>query len=290
MTLANLLPRAWKLAIKARLKHLRNWYAATFLSYGPPQLLQALRALGVRPGDTVMLHSAYSAGNGLRGSISDLIDTFIEAVGPEGHLLMVSMPYRNAALDWLLSGRRFDVRKTPSMMGMVSEVFRRRPGVLRSLHPTHPILVHGPKAERFIVAHPNCLHPCGPGTPFDEVAKADGKVVFFNVPIDTFTFFHYLEHLVSPTLPFALYTDTLFEAQVLDATGQERVVRTYAFARAAMKRRRPERLYEALHERGSVAAQRVGASRLLCVRVSDAIACTRELQQQGLLFYDMTTT
>lgn len=288
MTLAKLLPRAWKLAIKAQLKQLRGWYASTFCSFGPPQLLQALQALGVQPGDTVMLHSAYSVESGLRGSVSDLIDTFIKAVGPEGHLLMVSLPYRNASLDWLQSGRRFDVRKTPSMMGMVSEVFRRRPDVLRSLHPTHPILVHGPQAERFIAAHPNCLHPCGPGTPFDEVAKADGKVVFFNVPLYTFTFFHYLEHVVSPTLPFALYTDTLFEAQVVDATGQERVVSTYAFARDAIKRRRPERLYEALHARGSVAVQKVGASRLMCVRVSDAIACTQELQQQGRLFYDMT--
>lgn len=289
MKLARLLPRTWKLAVKARLQQLRNWHAATFYSFDPPQLLTALRALGVRSGDTVMLHSAYSAASGLRGSINDFIDTFIEAVGPEGHLLMVSLPYRNASLDWLQSGRRFDVRKTPSMMGMVSEVFRRRAEVQRSLHPTHPILVFGPRAEHFIAAHPNCLHPCGPGTPFDEMAKAEGKVVFFNVPLYNFTFFHYLEHLVSPTLPFALYTETLFEAQVIDAAGQECVVRTYAFARDAITRRRPERLYEALHARGSVATQRVGASRLMCVRVSDAIACTRELQQQGRLFYDMTS-
>lgn len=290
MSLARLLPRTWKLAVKARLKQLQHWYAATFRSFGTAQLLQALRNLGVQPGDTVMLHSAYSAGNGFRGSIGDLIDTFIEAVGPEGQLLMVSLPYRNASLDWLQSGRRFDVRKTPSMMGMVSEVFRRRAGVQRSLHPTHPVLVLGPRTERFIAAHPDCVHPCGPGTPFDEVAKADGKVVFFNVPLYTFTFFHYLEHLVSPTLPFALYTETLFEAQVVDATGQARVVRTYAFARDAIRRRRPERLYEALHARGSVAVQTVGASRLMCVRVSDAIACTRELQEHGRLFYDLGPT
>ena len=90
-----------------------------------------------------------------------------------------------ASLDWLESGRRFDVRRTPSMMGMVSESFRRREGVQRSLHPTHPVLVHGPEAARFIAAHPDCLHPCGPGTPFDELQKADGLVVFLNVGIDT---------------------------------------------------------------------------------------------------------
>ena len=129
---------------------------------------------------------------------------------------------------------------------------------------------------------------CGPGTPFDEMVRADARVVFLNVPIDVFTFFHYLEHLVSPTLPFSLYTDTAFEAPVIDAEGRPRTVRTYAFAREAIRRRRPQRLYDALRDGGFVAAQRVGATRLLAVRVRDAIDCTRTLQAEGRLFYDMT--
>jgi aminoglycoside 3-N-acetyltransferase len=287
MSLGSMLPAPWKAAIKARLKQLHRGYAQRFRAYGPHQLLASLRALGVRAGDTVMLHSAFSAEHGFKGSINELIDTFIEAVGPEGHLLMVSLPYRNAALDWLESGRRFDVRKTPSMMGMVSEVFRRRPGVLRSLHPTHPVLAWGPRARQFVAAHPDCIYPCGPGTPFDELAKADGKVVFFNVPLYNFTFFHHLEHLVSPTLPFALYTDRIYDAPVVDESGQERIVRTHAFARDAIRRRRPDRLYDALREGGWVASQRVGASELLSVRVRDAMALTDRLQREGRLFYDM---
>ena len=280
--------RSTKLALKSRLARLRSWYVRTFRAYEPAELLRALRGLGIRPGDTIMLHSAWSAAHGFRGSIDDLIDAFVEAVGPQGHLLMVSLPYRNAALDWLQSGRTFDVRRTPSMMGMVSEMFRRRADVQRSLHPTHPILVRGPQAERFIAAHPDCPYPCGPGTPFEEMARADARVVFLNVPIDMFTFFHYLEHLVSPTLPFALYTDEPFDAPVVDADGRARTVRTYAFAREAIRRRRPERLYDALRAGGFVATQRVGATRLLAVRVRDAIACTQTLQAEGRLFYDMT--
>lgn len=287
MSSTSWIPTPMRKALKARLKSLKAWYAATFRSYGCAELLQALRALGVQPGDTVMLHSAWSREHGFRGSVGELVDTFVEAVGPAGHLLMVTLPYRNAALDWLESGRRFDVRKTPSMMGMVSEVFRRREGVQRSLHPTHPIAVLGPDARRFIAAHPNCVHPCGPGTPFEEVLKADGRVVFLNVPIDTFTFFHYLEHLVHETLPFPLYTDTVYEAPVVDAEGRADTVRTHAFAREAIRRRRPERLYDALFAKGLVAERRVGATRLLAVKVRDAVAVTRELQRAGRLFYEL---
>jgi aminoglycoside 3-N-acetyltransferase len=170
---------------------------------------------------------------------------------------------------------------------LVSEVFRRRPGVLRSLHPTHPVLVLGPDAERFVAAHPDCPYPCGPGTPFDELARAGGKVGFLDVPIDTFTFFHNLEHRVSPGLPFALYTDKAFDAPVVDAEGRARTVRTYAFARDAIRRRRPERLYETLFASGVVRSARVGASRLLALDVADSIACTDRLQAEGRLFYDL---
>lgn len=280
--------KGWKQVLKAQRAQWRAAWARRFLSYGRPELLTALRDLGVGTGSCVMLHSAFSSANGFRGTIPDLIDTFLEAVGPQGHLMMVSLPYRTASLDWLQSGRRFDVRRTPSMMGMVSEVFRRREGVLRSLHPTHPILVHGPRAEEIIAGHPECLHPCGPGTPFDWLLKLDGRSVFFNVPIDMFTFFHYLEHHVSPQLPFPLYTEEPFDAPVVDTEGRPRSVRTYAFARDAIRRRQPERLYDELRSRGLVTQVRVGASELLAVRVRDALACTNDLQRQGRLFYDMS--
>ena len=105
------------------------------------------------------------------------------------------------------------------MMGLVSEYFRRRPDVVSSLHPTHPILVHGPDAEAIVAAHPACLHPCGPGTPFDRLLALDGKVLFFNVEFAVFTFFHYLEHLVSADLPFRLYTDEPSVVPVIDRHG-----------------------------------------------------------------------
>ncbi|MCW5632253.1 MAG: AAC(3) family N-acetyltransferase [Rubrivivax sp.] len=287
MRLAAYVPKPLKAALKARLKQLRIAAVGALRSYGGVQLLQALRRLGVRDGDVVMLHSAFSREHGFRGSAGELIDLFLEAVGPSGHLLMVSMPYRNASLDWLQSGRSLDVRRTPSMMGLVSESFRRRAGVLRSVHPTHPVLAHGPRAESFIAGHADCVHPCGPGTPFDAVARADGVAVFYNVPLETFTFFHHLEHLVHADLPFPLYTPAAFDAPVIDAEGVHRTVRTYAFDRQAIARRRPERLFAALRQQGNVRTQVVGASTLMAIRVRDAIECTRQMRARGEYFYAM---
>ncbi len=288
MSILSKIPRPYKLRLKALLLNARARLVAAFLSYGEKRLRAALHAVGVQGGDSVMLHSAFSNDHGFRGSIDTLTSVFLDAVRPEGHLLMVSLPYRSSSLDYLHKLKRFDVRRTPSMMGMVSELFRRRPGVLRSAHPTHPVLVHGPRAQWFVVDHPVSVYPCGPGSPFEKLVEADGKVVFFNVPFDTFTFFHHLEHLVSPQLPFRLYTDAPFEVPVIDADGTQRTVTTYVFSPEAISRRRFPLLEAALRRRGAIQRRRVGNTVIQSIRVRDAIECVMEMSRHGEYFYDMS--
>ena len=283
----SMLRRRLRLAAKAWVYAARRAAVRAFRSYDAAELLQTVRRLGVVPGDAVMLHSAFEPHHGFRGTIDGLIDVFVEAVGPNGHLLMVSLPYRSSSLAYLQSGRRFDVRRTPSMMGMVSEIFRRRASVLRSVHPTHPTLAFGPQADRFVAAHPQCRYPCGPGSPFDELARAGGKVLFFNAAFGNFTFFHWLEHLVREQLPFALYTEAPFDVTVIDAEGNSRNVTTYVFNESAIRRRRFEVFEDAMRERGAIRTCHVGNSYLLAVDLKDAIACTQDMLRAGRFFYDM---
>jgi len=277
----------YKRAVKAKAFEARRVFVQALRSYGAPQLSCVLRSLGIASGDSVMLHSAFAPHYGFRGSIEQLIDLFIDAVGPRGNLLMVSLPYRSSSLEYLSQGKTFDVRKTPSMMGMVSEMFRRRGDVLRSLHPSHPVLVRGPKASWFVGDHHLCSFPCGPGTPFGKLAEVSGKAVFFNVPFATYTMFHYLEHLVSPRLPFPLYADEPFNVSVIDAEGRERIVTTYAFALETIRRRRFALFEDALRQRGLIAERRIGNGSVLAVRVGDTIDCAREMADRGQLFYDL---
>lgn len=281
------LPRPWKARLRTAHRSTRRLIVRTFMSYGPERLRDGLGRMGVQPGDSVMLHSAFGPEYGFRGTIDDLTRVFLDAVGPAGNLLMVSLPYRSSSLEYLSHLKSFDVRKTPSMMGLVSEYFRRRAGVLRSLHPTHPVLAFGPDAETIVAGHEDCLYPCGPGTPFEKLADLDGKVIFFNVPFATFTFFHYLEHLVSPQMPFPLYTEHPFEVPVVDRCGERRTVATYVFSLDAIRRRRFEVLERELRRRGLIRRARVGNSRIEMIRVRDAIDCTRDMLARGQYFYDV---
>lgn len=288
MSVLSKIPRSYKVGFKAKLLEARRLYVRAFLSYDATQLMDCLRSLGVRSGDSVMLHSSFGPHYGFRGAIEQLTGVFLDAVGPEGNLLMVSLPYRSSSLQYLSKLKYFDVRKTPSMMGLVSEYFRHRADVLRSLHPTHPVLACGAKAEWFVAGHQLFEYPCGPGTPFEKLEQLDGKVVFFNVPFATFTFFHYLEHLVAPDMPFSLYTEQPFVVPVIDRKGEWTTVKTFVFSLEAIRRRRFLVLEDELRRRQLIQERRVGNSRLLLIRVRDAVDCVRDMHRRGQTFYDLS--
>ena len=275
---------------KAKLKAIRSagtrLFIERFRSYGSRELEAALRALGVTSGDTVMLHSSF-ASSGFRGSPKELADVFLKTIGPNGTLLMVSLPYSSSTYEYLQKKKSFDVRKTPSHMGMISESFRRREGVMRSFHPTHPVLAFGHKAEWVLADHDKCLFPCGPRSPFEKFLQLGGKIVFFNVPFTTMTFFHYLEHTVEKILPFPLYRSESFAVPSIDSTGKTAMIETRAFSPDAVSRRRPTALMEALDKQNLVRRRRIGNTHLMCVGAKDAIAGTEQMARAGKIFYDL---
>jgi aminoglycoside 3-N-acetyltransferase len=276
----------WLRVTRGPYVRLKKAIVGRYLCFGPVDLLARLRGLGIQTGDTVCLHSSFQAQSGFRGTPSELVEVFLQAIGPAGNLLMVSLPYLSTTRDYLARNVLFDVRRTPSMMGLVSEVFRRRPGVLRSLHPTHPVLAAGPKSGWIVEGHEGSLLPCGPDTPFGKFAALGGKAVFLDARFsESFTFFHYLEDMVNFSQDFPLYADEPVEIPVVDHLGVRRSVRTYVFSQQAIQRRWPELLEVELRRRGAIRETRIGCTRLQVVSAQDAIRCVEDMAMKGRYFY-----
>jgi aminoglycoside 3-N-acetyltransferase len=274
-----------KNALRGIHRRARRTFVNWFLSYDAEQLLAGLRRLGVASGDALMVHAAFEPHHGFRGGITEAIDVFTRAVGPDGHLLMPSLAYHDSLLAYLRRIERFDVRKTPTVMGLMAEFFRRRPGVLRSAHPAHPILVQGPRAEWFVEGHENSAHSCAAGTPFDKLLAVGGKVAFFNVSFAHFTFFHYLEHRVAPHLGFPLYHDVPFDVSVVNRLGETVRIKAFAYAEGMQKRRHFAVLEGWLRDRGVIRELRIGASTVLLVDLREVVAAVDEMTQAGRFFY-----
>lgn len=130
---------------------------------------------GVRPGDSILVHSSLRSIGLIEGGPDALIDGLMEVVGPAGTLLMPAFNYTRP-----LPSPYFDPRTTPSRAGALTEIFRNRPGTQRSLHPTHSVAAQGKRAEEFLADHHKNL-AFGIGSPIDRLSREGGYVLLIGV-------------------------------------------------------------------------------------------------------------
>jgi aminoglycoside 3-N-acetyltransferase len=272
------------MSLKRRLKTL---IVRSLLSYDGRGLVRALRDLGIARGDVLMVHATWNPNNGFRGSPADLIAALKEAVGPEGVLAMTTMTYVDeTSADFLARGKAMDVRRSPSRMGLLTEVFRRSPDVRRSLSPTHPVCAWGDRAEQFLAGHEKTPFSFGPDSPYGKLASWGGKLVGIDTNFDTFTFTHYLEHRVRETLPFPFYDPAPRPGVTVDGDGKRVSVPTMVISERANRARREPRLVARLEREGLLQRKRIGNTRLLFLDCKSAVASVDGMIAEGDHFFE----
>jgi aminoglycoside 3-N-acetyltransferase len=88
----------------------------------------------------------------------------------------------------------FDVQNSPSTVGVLTETFRKRGGVLRNLHPIFSFAGVGRQAEKILTSDENCF---GAGSVFANLLEADAWLVFFGAGLHSATFIHFVEQSYS---------------------------------------------------------------------------------------------
>ena len=129
---------------------------------------------------------------------------------------MPTMPFSGTAVDWALVHPVVDLRRTPSRMGLVSEIFRRSPDVVRSVHPTHPVAAWGERAKLLVAGHSEAGTPCGAGSPYHRLLEFDGRIVMLGADVTSLTFFHTAEALLADGWPVSPFTQETFRLTTLD--------------------------------------------------------------------------
>ncbi|MGB0721264.1 MAG: AAC(3) family N-acetyltransferase [Gammaproteobacteria bacterium] len=155
-----------------------------------------LEELGFRPGAVVMVHSSMQAVAERVPGMEPvaLISLLQEMLGEEGTLLMPTFPFSGLQRDYVQETREFKPRRTPSRMGLLTEVFRRTEGVIRSRHPTHPVAAWGRLAEELTADHHHGT-AFGTTSPLYRLREHDGRVVALGASPTSFTVFHVAEEL-----------------------------------------------------------------------------------------------
>jgi aminoglycoside N3'-acetyltransferase len=170
-------------------------------------LLNDLRALGVRPGDLVMVHASLRRlGLPRPDGAQRLLDALDAAVGPDGTLLMVlgteapsefanALPVAERAAA-LVGTPGVDLATAPALaeVGAFAEFFREAPGTRISDNPNARFAARGPAADDLFRDAP--WHDYyGPGSPLDRLVQRGGKVLRLGANPDTVTVLHFAEYL-----------------------------------------------------------------------------------------------
>jgi aminoglycoside 3-N-acetyltransferase len=254
--------------------------------FGPDQLLTALRQVGIAVGDVVLVHSSIDRFGAFRGTTVDILATLKRAVGDSGTLLMPTIPFTGTAVDFVQSGQVFDVRRTPSRVGLLTELFRRSDGVTRSVHPTHPVAAWGALAKELLEDHLHSDTPCGPHSPYGRLVDRHGKIVLLGVGIDSFTFFHAIEARLQEQMPFSPFTLEVFEVKCLTADGRAVTARTRLFEPAVSRRRNIGKLVPELKAIGAWNEARAGNLSVIAIPAAESLEAAQRLAARGIYCYD----
>ena len=188
------------------------------------QLANDFRALGIAPGDTVMVHASVRSIGEIAGGPDQIHLAIKDAITDAGTMMMyASCPeYYDEVGRGVHPGsiERELLEKMPAFdahsaraardNGTLVEFFRSYPGSLVNDHVAR-FVVWGAQAEYLISVQP-WHFAFGKGSALDRFRELNGKILLIGCDHDTVTFLHYAEHILQvPDLRIAT-----FEVPVLE--------------------------------------------------------------------------
>ncbi|MBO4633284.1 MAG: AAC(3) family N-acetyltransferase [Lentisphaeria bacterium] len=150
---------------------------------------EALRKLGLHAGMELIVHSAFSAIGQMEGGAESFCRLLMKTIGPEGTLLMPAFTFN--LYEGKDFGQPFDVRNSPSSCGILTEVFRKMPGICRSCDPCHSYSAWGRRAAELVQNH-HKVPTVSRFSPLGLLEAADGWCLTISAA-NAVTFMHVVE-------------------------------------------------------------------------------------------------
>ena len=264
-----------------RLREIRNQQVPVTIA----EFEQALRKLGVASGQVLFVHSGADWLRSVEGGPIKIMELLRRMLGDEGTLALPSFPFDGLAAEYLAAGS-FDVRSSPSKMGLLTELFRRLPGVRRSLHPTHSVCAAGWLADHLTDSHHLDPRPFGPLSPFWRLEEQQGKILMLGVNTDFLTHVHVVEDCMGESFPGRVYFPEPVAVSVVNQEGNAEVLKTLVH-NPAMSRLKSISRYEGEWQKaGALRCARIGHIEL---RLLDARGLSEHLQswaREGKTIYE----
>lgn len=87
----------------------------------------------------------------------------------------------------------FNPKTEKACVGILPNIFRKRKGVIRSLHPSHSIAAYGEDAAEFIAGEENRRTPCPRNGAYGKLNDRKAQILFLGCNLKSNTFIHGVE-------------------------------------------------------------------------------------------------
>jgi len=170
-------------------------------------LAEQLRTCGLMAGQSILVHMAMSKLGWVIGGAEAVILALLAEVGDTGTIMMVTSSSNNTdpkdwqhppvPEEWWQMIRDHTPAYNPLTtrtrgLGVVPELFRTLPGVVRSGHPAFSLAALGPNAE-YLMAEHALTEDMGDQSPLGKLYELDGHVLLLGVDHENNTSLHLAE-------------------------------------------------------------------------------------------------
>ncbi|MBE5876801.1 MAG: AAC(3) family N-acetyltransferase [Lachnospiraceae bacterium] len=154
-------------------------------------LVEDIRRLGVAKDDILLVHSSMKAIGEVDGGADTVLDALTEAVC-DGMLILPTHTWSVMSNEYPI----YDPEKEPACVGILPNLFRKREGVMRSLHPTHSVAAYSKNQkllQEFISGEEQFSTPCPRQGCYGKLYDLNAKVLMLGVGLNRYTYLHGVE-------------------------------------------------------------------------------------------------
>lgn len=227
--------------------------------YEKEMLKMQLKEMGICPTDTLLIHASMKVIGAVEGGADTVLDALMEYMS-SGMLMFPTHTWRQMGKEYPV----FDPETEPVCVGILPELFRKRRGVVRSLHPTHSMAVYGKHAAEYVAGEEQWETPCTPGGCWSRLSKEQAKILLIGVGHERNTYIHAVEEELD--VPERLTAEPeIFWIRMKDGTLKERSMYRHYNPKTDHISEAYPKLEQAFYDRGAAKKVKFGdADGILC--------------------------
>jgi len=156
--------------------------------YTKSDLKKQLKEMGINNEGTVLVHSSFKSMGDVEGGPDTVLDSLSEYM-EDGLLVLPTHTWKYILED----NPNFYVQDSPSNVGALTEMFRKRENVIRSYHPTHSVAALGKDAKSFTEGEEQVDTPCARDSVYGKLLDREAQILLVGVDLRRNTFSHGME-------------------------------------------------------------------------------------------------